>query len=80
MRSQRPSAWVGIVAAGQAQVCQDAKSHRDMECKMASKEQKEGVARVLDTLAASCVIGFTVSMSGYTVLSWQHEAILHRRQ
>jgi len=43
---------------------------------MASKEQKEGVARVLDTLAASSIIGFTVSMAGYTVLTWTHEIIL----
>jgi len=43
---------------------------------MASKEQKEGVARVLDTLAASSIIGFTVSTSGYTVLTRAHEITL----
>jgi len=35
---------------------------------MASKEQKEGIARVLDTLAASSIIGLGVSVSGHTVL------------
>jgi len=43
---------------------------------MASKEQKEGIARVLDTLAASSIIGFTVSTTGYTVMTHAHEAIL----
>jgi len=38
---------------------------------MASKEQKEGVARVFDTLTASAVIGVVVGLAGYG-------AIIHR--
>jgi len=37
--------------------------------KVASKEQKEGIARVLDTLAASSIIGLGVNVSGHTVLN-----------
>jgi len=43
---------------------------------MASKEQKEGVARVLDTLAASSIIALAVSMTGYAVMTRTHEIML----
>jgi len=36
---------------------------------MASKEQKEGIARVFDTLAVSAIIGFTVGITGYSLVS-----------
>jgi len=35
----------------------------------ASKEQKEGVARVFDTLAASSVIGAVLGITGHGVMS-----------
>ena len=34
-----------------------------------AKEQKEGVARFLDTIAASAVIGAVVGTTGHSVLS-----------
>jgi len=36
---------------------------------MASKEQKEGLARVFDTLAASSMIGVVVGVSGYGAIN-----------
>jgi len=36
---------------------------------MAGKEQKEGVARVFDTLAASAIIGVAVGASGHSIVS-----------
>jgi len=43
---------------------------------MASKEQKEGVARVLDTLTASSIIGAALSVSGHAVMTKAHEITL----
>jgi len=43
---------------------------------MASKEQKEGVARVLDTLSASSIIGASLSVSGHTIMTRAHEFTL----
>jgi len=36
---------------------------------MASKEQKEGVARVFGTLAASAIIGIAIGLSEHNVIS-----------
>jgi len=33
---------------------------------MASKEQKEGVARVFDTITASAIIGMAIGLSGHS--------------
>jgi len=43
---------------------------------MASKEQKEGVARVFDTLTASAVIGVAVSLAGYGAINLRDTLLL----
>jgi len=43
---------------------------------MASKEQKEGVARIFDTLAASTIIGAIVGLSGHSVMSLLEVSLL----
>jgi len=43
---------------------------------MASKEQKEGVARVLDTLAATSIIGAIASIAGYGNISGRDVLLL----
>jgi len=43
---------------------------------MASKEQKEGVARIFDTLTASAVIGVAVSLAGYGAISLRDTLLL----
>jgi len=37
--------------------------------RMASKEQKEGIARVFDTLAASRIIAAVVGFSGHSIIT-----------
>jgi len=36
---------------------------------MANKEQREGLARLFDTLTASAIIGVVVGLSGHTALT-----------
>jgi len=43
---------------------------------MASKEQKEGLARVLDTFAASSVIGLAIDFSGNEMTLIQRDFII----
>jgi len=43
---------------------------------VASKEQKEGVARVFDTVAASSIIGAVVGMAGYGAIKPMDVALL----
>jgi len=43
---------------------------------VASKEQKEGLARVFDTLAASALIASVVGLAGYGAISGRDIALL----
>jgi len=43
---------------------------------MASKEQKEGVARVLDTLCATSIIAAAASIAGYGSISTKDVMLL----
>jgi len=43
---------------------------------MASKEQKEGVVRVFDTLTASAVIGVVVGLAGYGAIIYRDIVLL----
>jgi len=43
---------------------------------MASKEQKEGLARVFDTLSASSIIAIVVGLAGYGAIRVRDVALL----
>jgi len=43
---------------------------------MANKEQREGLARVFDTLSASSIIGIVVGLAGYGSISLRDIALL----
>lgn len=41
-----------------------------------NKEQREGVARSLDTLATSCLIGATIGVTGHSEITWFELSLL----
>jgi len=66
--------WIGCFCAGSSVLAYKAqylaiRFHPKSVILMASKEQKEGIARVFDTLAVSAIIGVTVGITGYSLIS-----------
>jgi len=50
----------------------DARKHTTIrDWKMLNKDQRDGLARLFDTLTASAVIGLVVGSTGHTDLTWR---------